>query len=78
MKKALVQSLKAAPGQPLETTGRTVDELLQQFSSAQKQRENWNKYWLYRQAVLEPGLSDGQRRLLFSAAVESIVAPYVW
>ncbi len=78
MKKALVQSLKAAPGQPLETTGRTVDELLQQFSSAQKQRENWNKYWLYRQAVLEPGLSDGQRRLLFASAIESIVAPYVW
>ena len=78
MKKALVQSLKAAPGQPLKTTGRTVDELLQQFSSAQKQRENSDKYWLYRQAVLEPGLSDGQRRLLFSSAIESIVAPYVW
>lgn len=78
MKKALVRSLKAATGQPLKTTGRTVDELLQQFSSAQRQRENSDKYWLYRQAVLEPGLSDGQRRLLFSSAVESIVAPYVW
>ena len=78
MKKALVRSLKAATGQPLKTTGRTVDELLQQFSSAQKQRENSDKYWLYRQAVLEPGLSDGQRRLLFASAIESIVAPYVW
>jgi hypothetical protein len=76
-KKALVQALHASPGRPLETTDRSVDALLQEFSLAQAQRETWNKYWAYRQAVLEPGLSDAQRRLLYSSAVESLVGPYV-
>jgi hypothetical protein len=76
-KKALVQALNASPGRPLETADRSVDALLQEFTMAQAQRETWNKYWAYRQAVLEPGLSDGQRRLLYSSAVESLVGPYV-
>ena len=73
-KKALFQSLDTL-GKPLETAGRSVDALLQEFVAAQGQRETWTKYWEYRQAVLEPGMSDGQRRLLFSSAVESLVAP---
>lgn len=76
-KKALVRALNESPGRPLEMAGRSVDALLQEFSLAQAQRETWNKYWAYRQAVLEPGLSEGQRRLLFSFAVESLVGPYV-
>ncbi|MBK8477861.1 MAG: hypothetical protein IPL39_16615 [Opitutaceae bacterium] len=76
-KKALVQALTEGPGRPLEAADRSVDALLQEFSLAQAQRETWNKYWAYRQAVLEPGLSDGQRRLLFSSAVESLVGPYI-
>lgn len=76
-KKALVRALNESPGHPLETAGRSVDALLQEFAVAQAQRETWNKYWMYRQAVLEPGLSDGQRRLLYRSAVESLVGPYV-
>jgi len=76
-KKVLVRTLKESPGRPLESTYRSVDALLQEFTEAQSQRETWNKYWMYRQAVLEPGLSDGQRRLLYSAAVESLLGPYV-
>lgn len=76
-KKALVRALNESPGRPLEIAGRSVDVLLQEFAAAQAQRETANKYWMYRQAVLEPGLSDGQRRLLYSAAVESLVGPYV-
>ncbi len=75
-RKALLQALKDVPGQPLQGSARSVDDLLQEFAAAQVQQENWNKYVDYRRAVLEPGLSAGQRRILFSAAVETLVAPY--
>ena len=77
MKRELVQALRErAPGL-LESQERPMDELLKDFVGEQFQREHWNKYWAYRKAVLEPGLSAGQRRLLFRAAVEALVAPYI-
>jgi hypothetical protein len=35
----------------------------------------WDKYRDYQAAVLMPGLSAGQRRLLFDAAVEQLDLP---
>ncbi len=77
LKRSLVQAIRAGAPAVLAETDRPVDALLQDFAAVQRQRENWDKYWAYRQAVLEPGLSPGQRRLLFSSAVATIVAPYV-
>ncbi len=75
-RKALLQALRAVPSSPLPGGDRPVDELLQEFAAAQLQQEIRNRYRDYRRAVLEPGLSPGQRRLLFSAAVETLVGPY--
>lgn len=76
-KKALLQALRATAPRLLEARDCPVDALLQEFAAAQARRDNWNKYWLYRQAVLTPGLSAGQRRLLFRHAVETLLEPYV-
>lgn len=76
-KRTLVQAIRSDAPTVLANTDRPVDDLLQDFAAAQRLRENWDKYWAYRQAVLQPGLSPGQRRLLFGSAVETIVAPYV-
>ena len=77
MKQDLARALREnAPGF-LESQKRPMDELLKSFVGEQRQRELWDKYWAYRQAALEPGLSPGQRRLLLRASVATLVAPYV-
>jgi hypothetical protein len=48
---------------------RTVAQLAAEFGQAYKVQENWNRYHDYFQAVLEPGLSPAQRRLLFAATI---------
>ena len=47
---------------------RTVDQLAADFAKAYAAQENWNRYRDYYRAVLEPGLSPAQRRLLFQSA----------
>ena len=51
---------------------RTVDQLAADFATAYAAQENWNRYRDYARAVLEPGLSAAQRRLLFQAAAAEL------
>ena len=53
------------PGDKVPDIGRLSIE----FAKAYTLQQNWNRYRDYRDAVLTPGLSPAQRRLLFNAAV---------
>lgn len=57
------------------TDRKSIDDLLKDFESARQQQEIWDKYRDYQAAVLLPGLSPEQRRLLFGAAVEQLALP---
>jgi hypothetical protein len=63
----------------LSTHGRadrkSINDLLRDFEDARQRQEVWEKYKDYQQAALMPGLSAGQRRLLFDAAVEHLGLP---
>jgi len=52
---------------PQARTNANVDELVAHFVKSYKAQELWNRYSDYRTAVLLPGLSPAQRRLLFNA-----------
>lgn len=54
---------------------KSINDLLQDFETARQKQEVWEKYRDYQTAVLMPGLSAGQRRLLFDAAVENLSLP---
>ncbi len=56
-------------------SARTVDQQLAVFDHALRQQENWLRYADYETAVLQPGLSPEQRRLLFGAALEKLDLP---
>ncbi len=60
-------------GQPRDR--KSVNDLLKDFERARRQQELWVKYQDYRTAVLMPGLSPAQRRLLFDAAIEELDLP---
>jgi hypothetical protein len=60
-------------GQPRDR--KSVNDLLKDFERARRQQELWAKYQDYRTAVLLPGLSPAQRRLLFDAAIEKLDLP---
>ncbi|HVU36349.1 MAG TPA: hypothetical protein VHE61_23125 [Opitutaceae bacterium] len=71
------QSLRAAlvlSAGPLASlmTDRTIDFMLREVSVALVQQELWHRYHEYEIAVLQPGLSPEQRRLLFDAALVSL------
>jgi len=53
----------------------SADALLKKFSDALQQLEVWRNYRDYQIAVLQPGLSPGQRRLLFDAGLEKLALP---
>jgi hypothetical protein len=57
------------------TDRKSIDDLLKDFENARQQQEIWDKYRDYQTAVLLPGLSPEQRRLLFGAAVEQLALP---
>jgi hypothetical protein len=61
---------RLSPGAPAGAT--SADALLKKFSEAMQQLEFWRNYRDYQFAVLQPGLSPEQRRLLFSAALETL------
>jgi hypothetical protein len=67
--------LKAVTGILGQTGGKSIDQLLRQFAYAFGQQERWERYHDYEIAVLQPGLSAAQRRLLFGAAVEKLDLP---
>lgn len=55
-----------------KVAAKSVDQVATQFAKAYASRENRERYRMYQWAVLEPGLSPAQRRLLFQAAVEAL------
>ncbi|HUL52510.1 MAG TPA: hypothetical protein VLT83_03765 [Opitutaceae bacterium] len=57
------------------TDQKSIDDLLKDFESARQEQEIWDKYRDYQAAVLLPGLSPEQRRLLFGSAVEQLALP---
>jgi len=54
---------------------RTVDQLAGDFAKAYAARENRDRYRDYARAVLEPGLSAAQRRLLYGFALAELEQP---
>lgn len=69
IREALVES--AGPLAPI-VTPRIVDVILLEFASVLQQQEIWNNYHDYQVAVLQPGLSPEQRRLLFNAGLRKL------
>ncbi len=57
------------------TDRKSINDLLRDFENARQRQEIWDKYRDYQAAALMPGLSAGQRRLLFDAAVEQLNLP---
>jgi hypothetical protein len=59
------------------STGKAdeIDRALVIAMRVASQRENENAFSEYRTAVFEPGLSPGQRRLLFDRVVERLDLP---
>jgi hypothetical protein len=64
-----------ARGNNGRTDRKSINDLLRDFEEARQRQELWDKYRDYDSAVLEPGISAGQRRLLFDAAVEQLDLP---
>ena len=54
---------------------KSVNTLLEDFERARQQQELREKYRDYRLALLEPGLTPAQRRLLFDAALQALDLP---
>jgi hypothetical protein len=54
---------------------KSIDDLLEEFENSRQEQEIWVRYRDYQIAVLMPGLSPEQRRLLFDAAVEKLALP---
>ena len=50
-------------------TPKVIDLILREYSVVLQQQELWNQYRDYETAVLQPGLSPEQRRLLYDAAL---------
>jgi hypothetical protein len=55
--------------------GKSIDDLLRDFEDARQKQELWEKYRDYHDAALMPGLSAGQRSVLFDAAVVRLALP---
>ncbi len=54
---------------------RSMDALMSEFADAFKRQQLANLYAEYRTAVLQPGLSPAQRRLLFAGAIADLKLP---
>lgn len=72
--------LREALAQYMRTLGaardqKSIDGLLEEFENARQQQEIWDRYRDYQAAVLMPGLSAEQRRLLYDAAIEELALP---
>ena len=72
-----LQLARLAQEQAGGTQARTVDQLLAEFGAALGRLDLRLRYRDYETAVLEPGLSPAQRRLLFGAALEQLELPLV-
>jgi hypothetical protein len=57
------------------TDRKSINDLLRDFERARQQQEIWDRYRDYQTAVLMPGLSAGQRQLLFDGGIEALALP---
>jgi hypothetical protein len=72
IREALAQHMR---GEQAVQERKSIDNLLEEFENSRQRQELWEKYRDYQVAVLMPGLSPEQRRLLFDAAVEKLALP---
>jgi hypothetical protein len=72
IREALAQYMR---GEQAMRERKSIDGLLEEFENSRQKQEVWEKYRDYQAAVLMPGLSPEQRRLLFDAAVEKLALP---
>jgi len=73
-------AIRAALVLQRQTTGssqdrKSIDNLLEDFERARQAQELREKYADYRTALLEPGLSPAQRRLLLDTAFQHLALP---
>jgi len=54
---------------------KSINDLLRDFETARQKQELWDRFQDYRTAALMPGLSAGQRRVLFDAGLERLDLP---
>ncbi len=72
--------IRLAVGEYVRGTGRpgdrkSIDDLLRDFEGARQEQESQARFRDYQAAVLQPGLSRDQRRVLFDAAVTQLALP---
>lgn len=70
-----IDVVKAVTNATGPAANKSIDQLVRQFNYAFAQQERWERYHDYEIAVLQPGLSAAQRRLLFGAAMEKLDLP---
>ena len=56
-------------------SGLSATGILDTYAEVLQQREDWSLYGDYQTAMLTPGLSSEQRRLLYDSAVEQLELP---
>jgi hypothetical protein len=74
-KEAVLAEILKAAGSIASQNSKTIETLLAEFNYAFGLQERWERYADYETAVLQPGLSPEQRRLLFGAAIEEFELP---
>jgi hypothetical protein len=74
-KDAIRSDLARLSSATASTANSSADVLLRRFSASMQQWETWRNYHYYQIAVLQPGLSPEQRRLLFDHALSRLALP---
>ena len=72
IRESLAEYVRSSGGR---VDSKSVNDLLRDFENARLRQELWDRYRDYQAAVLLPGLSTGQRSILFDAAVEQLALP---
>jgi len=72
-RRSITEEIAAERSQRGEQQPASIDQLAGEFAKALMRQETWARYEDYRAAMLRPGMSARQRRLLFSAAVHDLV-----
>jgi hypothetical protein len=69
---ALAATFRTPPGPDLD---REIDQFLENYEDTMDRQDLWYRYDDYRTAVLQPGLSPEQRRLLFDTGIGELKIP---
>ncbi|HZZ20916.1 MAG TPA: hypothetical protein VFE25_16195 [Opitutaceae bacterium] len=72
IRESLADYVRSANGR---SDRKSINDLLRDFEEARSREEIWDKYRDYQTAVLMPGLSSGQRQLLFDTAIGELGLP---